>query len=514
VRDSLLVLLGAVGMVMLVACVNVANLLLARTAAREREISIRSALGAGRWRLVRQFLTESLLLSFAGGALGLLLGILGRRALVSAAADTLPRAHEIGLDWRVFAFLLTACAVAGIAFGLAPALSAARGGSAALRSRGAAAVVRDGLVVVEVALAFVLLAGAGLLLRTFLNLQRTELGLRPDNVLTVHMVVSGGAEAAAIEERVSRIPGVRAAGFVSMLPLQSTGWGAGFNVPGQPGIRQTELRYVTPGYFKAMGIPIRAGRDFTAADRDPAPQARVIVVNEALARQHLAGRNPVGAQLDRGLIVGVAGDVRHARLSEAATPVIYYTMAQNFAQIRNNGSTLVVSGHSAVEGLTAAIRAAVREVSPNQALFRVSTMSAVVESSLAGQRLYTWLLTLFAAIGALLAVAGIYGVVAYLVTLRTREFGIRMALGADSGRVLGMVMRRGALVVALGLLLGIAGAAILTRLLSSILYGVTATDPVTFVAMAGLLALVALAACLIPATRAARVDPAVALRVE
>jgi putative ABC transport system permease protein len=201
-------------------------------------------------------------------------------------------------------------------------------------------------------------------------------------------------------------------------------------------------------------------------------------------------------------------------LSEAATPVIYYTMAQNFAQIRNNGSTLVVSGHSAVERLTAAIRAAVREVSPNQALFRVSTMSAVVESSLAGQRLYTWLLTLFAAIGALLAVAGIYGVVAYLVTLRTREFGIRMALGADSGRVLGMVMRRGALVVALGLLLGIAGAAILTRLLSSILYGVTATDPVTFVAMAGLLALVALAACLIPATRAARVDPAVALRVE
>jgi predicted permease len=514
VRDSLLVLLGAVGMVLLVACVNVANLLLARTAAREREISIRAALGAGRWRLIRQFLTESLLLSFAGGAAGLLLGILGRRALVNAAAEALPRAQEIALDWRVFAFLLAACAISGIAFGLAPALSAARGGSAALRSRGAAAVVRDGLVVVEVALAFVLLAGAGLLLRTFLNLQRTDLGLRPDNVLTVHMVVSGGAEAAAIEDRVSRIPGVRAAGFVSMLPLQHTGWSAGFQIPGQPGIRQTELRYVTPGYFKAMGIPVRAGREFTAADRDPAPQARVIVVNEALARQHLAGRNPVGARIDRGAIVGVAGDVRHARLSETATPVIYYTMAQNFAQIRNNGSTLVVSGHAAVEGLTAAIRAAVREVSPTQALFRVSTMSAVVETSLAAQRLYTWLLTLFAAIGALLAVAGIYGVVAYLVALRTREFGIRMALGADSGRVLGMVMRRGALVVALGLLLGIAGAAMLTRLLGSILYGVTATDPLTFLAMAGLLALVALAACLIPATRAARVDPAVALRVE
>lgn len=514
VRDSLLVLLGAVAMVMLVACVNVANLLLARTAAREREISIRAALGAGRWRLVRQFLTESLLLSFAGGGLGLVLGVFGRQALVSAAAGALPRAHEIALDWRVFAFLLTACAIAGIGFGLAPALSAARGGSASLRSRGAAAVVRDGLVVVEVALAFMLLAGAGLLLRTFLNLQRTDIGLRTDNVLTVHMVVSGAAEAVAIEDRVSRIPGVRAAGFVSMLPLQSTGWGAGFNVPGQPGIRQAELRYVTPGYFKAMGIPIRAGREFTAADRDTNREAIVIVVNEALVRQHLAGQNPVGFRLDRGLIIGVAGDVRHARLTDTATPVVYYTMAQNFAQIRNNGSTLVVSGQGQVEGLTAAIRASVREVSPNQALFRVSTMESVVETSLAGQRLYTWLLTLFAAIGALLAVAGIYGVVAYLVTLRTREFGIRMALGADSSRVLGMVMRRGALVVSLGLLVGLTGAVLLTRVLTSILYGVTATDPLTFVAMAGLLATVALAACLIPATRAARVDPAVALRVE
>jgi predicted permease len=514
VRHSLLVLLGAVGMVLLVACVNVANLLLARTASREREIAVRAALGAGRWRLVRQFLTESLLLSFAGCLAGLALGIWGRRELVRAAAGSLPRGAEVGLDWRVFAVLLAACVIAGIAFGLAPALSAARGGSSALRSRGAAAVVRDGLVAAEIALAFVLLAGAGLLLRTFLNLQRTDIGLRSDNVLTIHMVVSGGAEAKAIEEGVLRIPGVRAAGFVSMLPLQNTGWGAGFQIPGRPGIRQTELRYVTPGYFRAMGIPIRAGRDFTDADRDPSPPSRVIVVNEALARQHFSDQNPVGLRIDRGLIVGVAGDVRHARLSEPATPVIYYTMAQNFAQIRNNGSTLVVSGHVPVENLTAAIRAAVREVNPNQALFRVATMKRVVENSLAGQRLYTWLLTLFAAIGALLAVAGIYGVVAYLVTLRTREFGIRMALGADASRVLAMVMRRGAIVVAIGLVAGAAGAIAVTRLLGSILYGVTATDPSTFALMAGLLAAVALAACLLPAIRAARVDPAVALRVE
>jgi predicted permease len=307
---------------------------------------------------------------------------------------------------------------------------------------------------------------------------------------------------------------VRAAGFISMLPLQHTGWGAGFNIPGRPGIRTTELRFVTPGYFRAMGIPIHAGREFTDADRDPKPEARVIVINEALARQHFPDQNPVGLRIDRGLIIGVAGDVRQAKLSEPATPVIFYTMAQNFAQIRNNGSTLIVSGHVPVENLTSAVRAAVRDVSPSQPLFRIETMKRVIENSLASQRLYTWLLTLFAGIGALLAVAGIYGVVAYLVALRTREFGIRMALGADSGRVVAMVMRRGAIVVGIGLGLGIAGAALLTRVLGSILYDVTATDPATFAAMAGVLAAVAMTACLIPATRAARVDPAVALRAE
>ncbi len=513
VRDSLLVMLGAVGMVLLVACVNVANLLLARTASREREISIRAALGAGRGRLLRQFLTESLLLSFAGAAAGLALGIWGRRALVRAAADQLPRAAEIGLDWRVFAFLLAACVIAGVGFGIAPALSAARGGSTALRSRGAAAVVRDGLVVVEVALAFVLLAGAGLLMRTFLNLQQIDAGWNSENVLTAHMVLAGAPEAVAIEERVSKIPGVRAAGFISMLPLQHTGWTAGFRRPDQPGIRNTELRYVTPGYFRAMGIRLTSGREFTAHDTSTQPPL-AIVVNEALVRQNFPDRDPVGFKLDRGLIIGVVADVRQARLSEPATPAIFYTMSQNFAQIRANGSTLVVSGNVPVEGLTAAIRSAVHEVSPGQALFRFSTMKAVRETSLTRQRLYTWLLGLFAGIGALLAVAGIYGVVAYLVNLRTREFGIRMALGAEPGNVLGMVMRRGAVVVGLGLLLGAAGAAMLTRVLQSLLYGVGATDPATFVVMAGLLSAAALAACLLPATRAARVDPAVALRVE
>jgi predicted permease len=511
-RRSLLVLLGAVGMVLLVACVNVANLLLARTAAREREIAIRAALGARRMRIVRQFLTESLLLSGAGAVGGLALGVWGSRALVRAAAGQLPRAGEIGLDWRVFAFLLAVCVAAAIGFGLAPALAAARGGSSVLRSRSGGAIVRDGLVVAEVALAFVLLAGAGLLVRTFLNLQRADAGVLAENVLTVHVALTGGPEAMAIHERVARTPGVRANGFISMLPLQASGWTAGFHIPGRAEIFPCELRYVTPGYFRAMGVAIRRGRDFTPFDG--ADQPRVIVINEALARQYFRDQDPVGVRIDRGVIVGVVADVRQARLSEPATPVVFSTMIQNFAQIRSNGSTLVVSGYLPVENLTSAIRAAIREVSPTQALFQVSTMKRVVEDSLANQRLYAWLLGLFAATGALLAAAGIYGVIAYLVALRTREFGIRMALGADSGGVLALVMRRGAVVVALGLAFGMTGAAALTRVLRTLLYGVEAIDLATFGSTAALLAAVALFACLIPAIRAARVDPATALRVE
>ena len=511
-RRSLLVLLGAVGMVLLIACVNVANLLLARMAARHREIAIRTALGARRLRIVRQFLTESLLLSGAAALAGLAVGVWGSRALVRAAAGQLPRAGDIGLDWRVFVFLLAVCVAAATGFGLAPALAAARQGSSALGARSGGMVVRHGLAVTEIALAFILLAGAGLLLRTFLNLQRADAGVHAENVLTAHLLLTGGPEAVAIQERVARVPGVRAAGFISLLPLQSSGWTAGFHIPGRAEIFPCELRYVTPGYFTAMGVAIRQGRDFTPLDG--AAQTRVIVVNEALARRYFPDRDPVGLTIDRGLIIGVAADVRQARLSEPATPVVFSTMIQNFAQIRSNGSTLVVSGHVPVENLASAIRAAVREVSPNQALFQVSTMQRVVENSLANQRLYAWLLGLFAATGALLAVAGIYGVTACLVALRTREFGIRMALGADSARVLALVLYRGAAVVSLGLALGMAGAAALTQVLRTLLYGVDAFDPATFGSTAALLAAVALFACLLPAIRAARVDPAIALRVE
>ncbi|HEV8384722.1 MAG TPA: ABC transporter permease [Candidatus Acidoferrales bacterium] len=511
-RESLLVLLGAVGMVLLVACVNVANLLLARTASRGREIAIRAALGAGRLRLMRQFLTESLLLALAGGVAGLVIGMWGSRVLVRIASAQIPRAGEIGLDWRVFAFLLAVCMATGIGFGLAPAIAAARGGASALKSGSVRSALRDVLVVVEIALAFVLLAGAGLLMRTFLNLQRTDTGLNAVNVLTVHLVVSGAPESAAIEERVAQIPGVLAAGLISLLPLQNSGWSGGFTIVGRPETHETELRYVTPGYFRAMGIPLRRGREFSPRDGPEVP--RVILVNETLARRYFPNEDPVGRSTDRGTIIGVVGDVRQDTLGIPAKPEIYYTVAQNFAQIRRHGSTLVVRGSGRPEALAGAIRAAIREVSPGQALFRVATMRQVIQESLANPRLYTWLLGLFAAMGMLLAAAGIYGVIAYLVALRTREFGIRMALGAGAGRVLRLVMKRGALLVALGLAFGIGAAAALTRVLSGVLYGVAATDPVTFAAMAVVLAVVAMAACLAPARRAARVDPSVALRTE
>ena len=300
--------------------------------------------------------------------------------------------------------------------------------------------------------------------------------------------------------------------FISMLPLQNSGWNGGFTIRGRAGLGQSELRYVTPGYFRAMGIPIRRGRDFSPRDTSDVP--RFILINEALARRYFPNEDPVGRTLDRGTIIGVAGDVRQSTLNVPAQPEIYYAVAQNFAQIRRLGSTLVVRGDGPPEALVGAIRAAVREVNPNQALFRVATMQRVIEESLASPKLYAWLLGLFGLLGALLAAAGIYGVVAYLVALRTREFGIRMALGADAGRVLRLVMRRGAVLAALGLAMGMGAAAALTRVLQGLLYGVTATDPVTFGAMALLLAAVALAACLVPARRATKIDPMTALRHE
>jgi putative ABC transport system permease protein len=516
-RNQLMMLLGAAGLVLLAACANVANLLLARTAARAKEIGIRAALGAGRARIVRQLLTESILLALVGGLVGLAIAVWAARLLVHLAAAQIPRAWEIGLDWRVFTFLLAVSVATGIGFGLAPALAATRGKPhGRTRSR-----FRDALVVVEIALAFILLAGAGLLLRAFLHLQNTPTGLVAENVLTLNMSIARelintrGAAApycAAIEERVARIPGVRAAGFISYLPLQNFGWWAHFSLA-DGGEGTAELRYVSPAYFRTLGIPLRKGRGFT--DRDNADAPAVVLINEALARRYFPNQDPVGRRITaRGTIVGVVGDVRQSSLGLPPAPEIYYPLAQNAAQGPAAGMTLVMSARMPPETLVSAVRGAIREVNRNQAIFNVKTMQRVLADSLSDLNLYLWLLGLFAGLALLLAAAGIYGVISYLVSSRTREFGIRMALGADGRRLLKLVLGHSALLVALGLALGIAGAVCLTRLLKALLFGVAPTDPATLAAMAVLLGAVALAASLVPARRAMKVDPSVALRSE
>lgn len=416
------------------------------------------------------------------------------------------------MDWRVFAFLLLVCLTVGIALGVTPAISAARHTGAALKSVGVRSRLRDTLIVVEVALAFVLLTGAGLLLRTFVNLRHTDTGVDPQHVLTAHVVLSNGAQAMAIEQRLMRIRDVRAAGLITQLPLQDSDWGAGFNIAGVPGARDAELAFVTPGYFAAMGIPLRRGRVFSESDRKNAPG--VILVNEALARQYLPGEDPLGRKTDRGTIIGVVGDVHQSSLAAEAKPQIFYCVAQNFAQIGQVGSIVVVRGRGNDEALLGAIRAAIREVRPGQAVFRIATMEEVIDQSLSSPRLYSRLVGLFALLALVQVIAGIYGVIAYLVALRTREFSIRMALGANAWHVMRLVMRRGASLASVGLAFGVAGAAALTSVLRNVLYGISATDAATYAVTAAALMAAALAACLVPAQKAARVDLSATLRAE
>jgi predicted permease len=515
VRLPLLVLLGASGLVLLTACANVANLLLARAASRAHETAVRAALGASRWRLVRQHVAEGLLLSGAGGVCGLLVAVAAMPPLVAIAVSYLPRATDIGLDWRVLAVLAGVCLAAGVVFGVVPGarVDLERDMKSGERGNAPHGRVRDGLVVAEVALAFALLVGAGLLLRTFVNLRHAPSGFDAAGVLTAHIAVADADESAAIDARVRSIPGVQAAGFVSLLPLQESGWFGRFAIDGRDGMGSAEFRYVTPGYFRAMGIPITRGRTFTTADR--ADAALAVVVNDAFVRQYLPDVDPIGRVLhDRGEIVGVVGDVRQVGLDESPVPEIYYPVAQNFAQLSSVGSTLVVRSDQPFPWLADAIRAAVRDVNPHQATFRVEPMTDVVAASMGDRTLYVSLLGIFAIIGTAVAAAGVHAVIAYLVATRTREIGIRLALGATTGDVRRLIMSRGAALVAVGLATGGIAALLLTRFLQGVLFGVTAIDPLTFAGVAALLALVGLAASVGPAERAARVDPALTMRTE
>jgi predicted permease len=385
--------------------------------------------------------------------------------------------------------------------------------------------LRDGLVVAEIALSCVLLVSAGLVLRAFLRLQNTPAGMSPDNVLTMRLTVSlkdygppgsYGRYLQQLESRIVAIPGVRAAGFIQYLPLQNYGWFAGFSIPGrimEPGqTARAELRYVSPGYFAALGIPVRRGRGLTDADTPNAP--RVILINEALARQYFPHEDPVGRSLDRGIIAGVVGDVRTSRLDLPAAPEIYYTFAQNPAATSNAGVTLAVRTQPRPETMARAVQDAIHAVNPAQVVFGVKTMERVVADSLADIHLYLWLVGVFAALAVVLAVSGVYAVISFVVALRTQEFGLRVALGASSAQILGLVLAHGARLVVCGILLGVLGALASARLLASLLRGVTSTDASTMVSVVLLLAAAGLAACLAPARHAMRVDPNMALKYE
>ncbi|HKG94566.1 MAG TPA: ABC transporter permease, partial [Gemmatimonadaceae bacterium] len=546
-RTQLLVLLGAVGFVLLIACGNVANLLLARATARQKEIAVRAALGAGRWRIVRQLLTESVVLSLVGGAAGLFVASLGIRFLVSMSPPGVPRLDQAGLSPDVLGFTLLLTLLSGIAFGLVPALRAGRtdlqgtlregGKGASSGAGGARDRLRGALVVTEIAGALVLLVSAGLLIRSSLLLSAVRPGFEPSNVLSARVALpradySDPARVVRTFERIAQetanIPGAQAAAVVSSLPLQG-GWSNGLVAEGKAqddpaNFIDSNMRIATPDYFKVMGIRLVRGRTFTAQDDASAP--KVMVINETLARTAFPGQDPIGKRLsccekgpDGGpsfkTVVGVVSDLRAWGLGAEIHPEFYMSIQQAPADAWDWGQramSVVVRATSNPAALAPGVRQVMRGVDPTVPVYNIRTLDEIVSLSTASSRFNTLLLTMLGATGLILAAVGIYGVIAYFVTQRTHEIGLRMALGASATKVLGMVVRQGMLLAAAGIAVGSVAAYGATRALASLLYGVTPTDPITFIGVGALLAFVALLACLVPARRATRVDPMVALR--
>jgi putative ABC transport system permease protein len=541
-RPILLLLLGAVGFVLLIACANVANLLLARAAGRRKEMAVRSALGAGRRRVVRQLLTESVLLALVGGGLGLLLALWGINLLVALQPANIPRLAELRVDRGVLMFASALSLLTGVAFGLAPALRATKldlndalkeGGKGA-DAGGGRQRLRSILIVSEIALSLVLLIGAGLMIKSFWRLNQVEPGFNAENTLT--MVVSlpttryaePGRQVAFFRqavERVGNLPGVDAAGVTTNIPLFG-GNSTGFNVEGDPpyapGQRPlVEYRSVSPGYFRAMGIPLLRGRTFNEQDGGDAPG--VVIINETLARRHFPGEDPLGKRLgfsgptDWREIVGVVRDTRNYGLDEEVKPEAYmpYTQsAPGYLAGSISGMILVARTASDPQGMSAAIKREVQGLDGNLPVYNIKTMEQHLAESTAQRRFNMLLLSAFAGVAVLLAVFGLYGVMSYMVSQRTREIGLRMALGAQARDILGMAVRQGVVLILIGIGVGLAGALALTRVMSGLLYGVDATDPATFAAIVLLLAFASLIACYIPARRATRVDPLIALKYE
>jgi putative ABC transport system permease protein len=540
VRPTLLILLGAVACVLLIACANVANLLLARATGRHKEMAIRTALGASRLRVIRQLLTESVLLSIVGGGVGLLLAVWWSDLLVALGKTDIPRAIHVGMDWRVLGFTLGVSLLTGLIFGLAPAFHSSKtelvetlkeGGrgtsEGARRNR-----VRNVLVVAELAIAVVLLVGAGLLIQSLWRLQNVNSGLQPDKVLTFNVTlpeIKYKTEKQAqffidLKQRLQTTPGVVSSSWIYPLPLSEDLFVITFEIDGRPVAPkdQPSADFFTTGvdYFKTMGIPIIKGRDFD--DRDKHGSTPVVIVTEKFAREFFPNEEPVGKRIRPGIgtydgedtpwreIVGVVGDVRNRNLSTDPPAAYYVPQTQvPFSQLVG-----VVKTSNEPRSLISAVTKEVAAMDQDVPLFAVKTMDEYLSTSVARPRFSTTLLSIFAGVALVLTIVGLYGVMSYSVAQRTNEIGIRLALGAQSRDVLLMIVKQGGTLILLGLVIGLAGAYAVTRLITSWLFGVTAKDPFTFAAVAVLLGIVALLACYIPALRATKVDPMDALRCE
>ena len=555
IRRPLWVIFTAVGFVLLIACANIANLLLARATGRRKEMAIRSAMGAGRWRIARQLLTESVLLSIVGGIIGLVLARFGIDFILKISPTAIPRSREIGLDWTVLAFTFALAFVTGILFGLVPALQAGEVDvNETLKETGRGTSgrhwLRSSLVVAEVATTLVLLIGAGLMIRSFYMLQKVNPGFSYDNLASFSVslpekkYVTQDQQSAFFNrllENIGTLPGVESTAAASGLPLGNNGWQTSFTIEGQPppdpkDMPLMEACLVTPDYFRAMQIPVLRGRVFTdqdnrahvtpeavsklPEDRRQAAGLQYIVIDELFAKRHWPNEDPIGKTIRLGgsdpdnlrlEVIGVVGRVKMESLSKDDNRVQGYFP---FLQMPDNGMTVIIKAGSDPNQLLASVRAAVKSIDPDQPIYSPRTMGEIRAESVAPERLNLTLLAIFAGIALVLAIVGIYGVMSYSVTQRTREIGIRMAIGAQRRDVFTMILGHGMKLALIGIGLGLGGAFALTRLMASMLFGVEPTDATTFAGIAVLLTFVALLACYLPGRRATKVEPTVSLRYE